>query len=419
MTQNIYTFKATLKRFTIKKLLQRLFLYSIWYPLLHLLDWIIPKNPQLWVFCPGLNYPFHSNQRILYDYACQQNEHQIVVLLIPGSIPLPDIPHEHCILANSLQGLWSMLRAQVIIVHRSSDEMYFRRGISAKRHTVFNVWHGIPIKGIGHHESSNKAPILRHLQMLLNIQQFTTTICSSTLDRTVMSSGFRIPFEKLLISGLPRNDWLLDNPEVQTPYFLQEIRKIKNYLNHRGLILYAPTFRNHGSGIYPFSTEEIQILEQFLQPRGLVLGIRTHLKHARDFAASSESILFLDNAEFPETQALLKNTQVLITDYSGIWIDFLLTGLPIIGFPYDQAAYQADCRPFMYDLTSIYPGTYTNDFAGLIEKLTQLLDHGMSEAERLRYQTILQLFHSFPSGGATQRVYHHLHSISSKTPHES
>ena len=58
---------------------------------------------------------------------------------------------------------------------------------------------------------------------------------------------------------------------------------------------------------------------------------------------------------------LLSSVDVLITDYSGVFVEFLVTDKPMIFLPYDKDEYEAD-RGFWFDYNQVIPGPQVYDF---------------------------------------------------------
>ena len=65
---------------------------------------------------------------------------------------------------------------------------------------------------------------------------------------------------------------------------------------------------------------------------------------------------------------LMVIADLLITDYSGVFFDYLLTLKPILFFPYDLEKY-TDSRDFFYDYHSLVPGPIVSTEEQLISKL--------------------------------------------------
>ena len=91
----------------------------------------------------------------------------------------------------------------------------------------------------------------------------------------------------------------------------------------------------------------------------------------------------------------------MITDYSGIFFDFLISGKPIIMAPIDYDNYIKDDREVYYDYESICPMPPCNDWKDImmsIELLTQATDIPN------RYHEIQKKFHKYNDDKSSQRV---------------
>ena len=77
---------------------------------------------------------------------------------------------------------------------------------------------------------------------------------------------------------------------------------------------------------------------------------------------------------------------LLITDYSSIYLDFLLTGRPMIFLPYDRGEYLAD-RGMNFDYDQVTPGPKPENFAEFLRwlgALTEGEDPWAEERARVR-----------------------------------
>ena len=179
---------------------------------------------------------------------------------------------------------------------------------------------------------------------------------------------------------------------------------LKCQLDERQLILYAPTFRKNNSGLYKFSTAEAEELASFLSKNNAVMGIRPHInRRVRPFLLKKPEFLDLSAAMYDETQVLLRLTDVLITDYSSIWLDFLLLGRPVIAFIYDWNKYKED-RGLIYDYKQIFPGPQIHKFSELIPALEKALKNEMSELLKWKYQNAVSMFHPYKDSMASERI---------------
>jgi CDP-glycerol glycerophosphotransferase (TagB/SpsB family) len=100
---------------------------------------------------------------------------------------------------------------------------------------------------------------------------------------------------------------------------------------------------------------------------------------------------------------LLRDTDVLITDFSSVYLDYLLLDRPIVFFPYDFDRF-SDSREMIFGYDEITPGPKISDTEELAESLRQsLLDPDLYATER---ETVRSAFHRDESRNAAKRIFH-------------
>ena len=123
------------------------------------------------------------------------------------------------------------------------------------------------------------------------------------------------------------------------------------------LILYAPTYREYGdTALFPFWDYEKKEIESFLEKSNCHICIRMHLKEQGSIEKYSGSHIHFMNEDVIDDIALWLNCfEVLITDYSSIYLDYLLLNKPIIFLPYDQREY-LEKRGLNFPYENVTPG---------------------------------------------------------------
>ena len=102
---------------------------------------------------------------------------------------------------------------------------------------------------------------------------------------------------------------------------------------------------------------------------------------------------------------LLAHTDVLISDHSSVWIDFLLTQRPIVFAASDLEEY-AGSRGFYFDpVTDLFPGPLVTDLEALERELAVLVasEHG-ADAWANRRREALHLHHVHVDAASADRV---------------
>lgn len=267
----------------------------------------------------------------------------------------------------SLKNLFKVLRASHVFL-----EEYKSFGLP---NCKVNLWHGIPIKKMGVFQTRIKQKNGRTISRPVSarkLNQHDFLIASSMHDAVVMSACFQMTPDKVLNSGLPRNDWL-DYQFPLPPDLQQQFEKIEQLKAGRKLLLYTPTFRDKQKDFLPLSVDEIKDLIAQLKQHNAVLGLRLHPVSEGLVQGLSSELGYLDfsSLKFPEVQLLLKATDVLLTDYSSTCLDFCLTGKPSISYCPDLAEYS---RGFLYPLETVFPGPIAHNLLELKKVLGSCLN---------------------------------------------
>lgn len=189
-------------------------------------------------------------------------------------------------------------------------------------------------------------------------------ITSSKNIEDYYSEAFQISKDKIKPLGLPRADYYFEDHDIKgikseffSKYGIYEDKKI---------ILYAPTFRDEEKYNNVFNYLD---LEKFNETLGdeYILALRLHPK-IKDFYKDSISAKgeYIDCSDYSSEQELLLISDILITDYSSIMIEFAMLNKPIIFFTYDFDSYLNNERGFYFDFESTVPGPIVSDSNQLV-----------------------------------------------------
>lgn len=201
----------------------------------------------------------------------------------------------------------------------------------------------------------------------------------------IFETQIQVPEEVLCPLGYPRNDVLVHSKEI--PKWNKEKEK------YRKTILWMPTYRQHRAhedkaleNTYPYgmpcveTKEQLQRLEEQLAEHNILLLFRPHpvqdlsvfhkeeLPHIRIaddvFLASMECTLY----------ELLAQTDALITDYSSVYFDYLLTDRPIALTIADREEYFTRFTLAFPDYKEAVKGFYIETFSQLSSFLAEIAE---------------------------------------------
>lgn len=309
---------------------------------------------------------------------------------------------------QSREGQERLMRCKYIFVKHTPREnaLYPLR---ADLHRFINLWHGIPLKRIGYTSLDLKDKLA---SVADQHSRCHSVISSSKIDRLAMASAFYpLSFHHIWLTGLPRNDFIL-RPEDRLPVDLQDdLKRLDQQLAGKRLVLFAPTFRNsQGDGYYRFSQDEKQRLSLCLNQHNALLGIREHMADtANSYSSELQDVpvIQLGNAHFSNIEMLYRQSDVLITDYSSCFIDFMLTGKQQICFAFDLESYAQNERGLFYDLETVFPGPICQTFDTLLQALDRALTHG-SAALDPDYALKRKIFFDYIDDSNSARVVEHV-----------
>lgn len=308
-------------------------------------------DPELIVFESNFGKSYSGNPKYIYEELLRQNRAMRAVWVYQGKEKLKDIP------------------GNVIQVHRGTEE-YFRYLARAaywvnnirftvtykpKRVTYLQTWHGTPLKRLGLDIEVSGPEIEARESFLKESACWDYLIAQNTYSKDIFKRAFAVQGE-ILVNGYPANDSLLkvDSNKNTT---------IKNRLNipkEKKVILYAPTWRDDArkgnTWSYNFDLQlDLNLLQSKLGEDYVIL-LRLHHLISDNLDLSSLGNFVIDVSKYNDTSEILSITDIMITDYSSIFFDFMTTKRPILFYMYDLDKYQSALRGFYLDVHSELPG---------------------------------------------------------------
>ena len=178
------------------------------------------------------------------------------------------------------------------------------------------------------------------------------------------SEAFQMPESKIKALGLPRMDYYFEDRNLEK--LKEDFCRKYGISKDKKIILYAPTFRDEEKYNNVFDYLD---LEKFNETLGeeYILALRLHPK-IKDFYKDDISAMgkYIDCSDYYSEQELLLISDILITDYSSIMIEFAMLNKPIVFFTYDFDSYMTQERGFYFDFKSTVPGPVVNDSNQLV-----------------------------------------------------
>ena len=360
--------------------------------LFYYIDPFLPKNKYKSLFVVKNKTFFSGNLRVLLETYVKESSD---TLYIYKDGKLSTKLKEELIALNvivlhgfTLRTIWHILTSSTILLSHNPRDAHLTR--HSKHRKIINLWHGVALKQI--ELLMPNIPEVKFSLLQNNAKLYDMLIASSKIDQATNAKAFGISVNKIALCGLPRYEILKHNYQMGT-VLKDENNKILKIKGNKKLILFAPTFReNTQSPIKQITTKEWQKLKIFVEKSDIIFGIRPHPYDVTSLhieIKNHPNFYLFDNLVFTEANILLKHSDILIVDFSSIWIDYLLLHRPILGFAKDYIHYLENERGFIYDFHTIFPNTFSTDINQLIETITKTLN----QSPNIIYKKALTMFH--------------------------
>jgi len=282
----------------------------------------------------------------------------------------------------------------VFITHGKGDVLPIK---FSKKTKLIYTWHGNPIKKVGF--DSPSITVNRYDVKVRDIfsKEISYIFVSSEDEKRKMETAYRVPLERIIVTGYPRQDFLCNRTDEEIKIFKERLGLPKEIKN---IILYGPTFREEKIAKMPFSKTNMIELDNFLKESNSILIFKAHPDVIEIATIDLDNIII--PVSYLDPQELLLASDVLISDYSSIIFEFLLTGnKPVISFPYDLEFYKKE-RGLYYDYLKFIPAPIVYNIPDLIYHLKTIKNWSPKYEERRR--NVCKLVNTFNDGNSCKRI---------------
>lgn len=301
----------------------------------------------------------------------------------------------------SAKGLWTYFRSRYVFYTHG----IFGFATPPRTKVVVNLLHGVPIKRIG--LSDNRQPMRASL-----------ALATSPAFQEILCRAWAMPAERIPVTGLPRNDRLLRSREGARPDLGTDLGT-----GYRHLILWMPTYRRSVRG--DIRTDGVAdrdkpggidgfdpaAFDAFLADLDAACILKMHPMAApEDLPEPSRRMKLWDDRTLDDAgltlSELMGRADLLISDASNVWVDFLLLDRPIVFAFGDMPDYERD-RGFSIDgLADQLPGPTVATFPELTDAIGASLGGAFDRARdhRVERERARALMHTHTDDRSAERV---------------
>jgi CDP-glycerol glycerophosphotransferase (TagB/SpsB family) len=179
----------------------------------------------------------------------------------------------------------------------------------------------------------------------------------------------------------------------------------------RGLrrVIYMPTLRGlPGSDFTLFRDTrfDFEAMDKTCGKLGIEFWIKLHpvQRFAReDLEAIRRCENFQPYTESTDIYEAIGRFDILVTDFSGIYFDYLISGRPIVMAPLDMGNYLANDRSLYYPYEELCPDSPCDTWEQVFDRIAGLLESGV--APEGRYFELQKRFHAHLDDESSARAY--------------
>lgn len=339
---------------------------------------LIKRDKKIWIYGSWLGNKYADNSKYFFEYMNKKHPNIRSVWITKDKEIKEKIEEKgfESYLYNSWEGIKLRLRAGIVLYTNSLMDIG-NLNLSQGAYKIA-LWHGMPFKRI-YFASEKRKDISGIKKLLLNFRwkysdiDKDMLIASSKRTKSYFEKCFKIKKDIIKITGQPRNDIFFDNEKNIKLKDVMLNKAKRDKIKDKDILIYMPTYRSDLRKENKFNKVLKQItknkkINSLLKQNDTVLIVKSHFLLSKDNIKNS-NIIFVNDEEISCTQKLLKYSQGLLTDYSSVFIDFILMGKPVLFFSPDLEEYKKN--PGLFEN---YPELMGESAAYSLEELEDKID---------------------------------------------
>ena len=368
---------------------------------------IIPRTKNKWVF--GEKDRFRDNPKYLF-YAINESNPEIKAIWIAKN--RTDVVYlRH-------QGYKAYYWISPIAIYHCATAKVWISGHDIKNINPFlsegafyvNLWHGVSLKRVKwqapasftrQYGVKNKEEMRTSISFRINtytsmFRKPDLCLAPSEKEKELFfAEMFDIPLDKCVVAVYPRSKFLIEGKTsalkfikekepVSTMEFVDRISKYSK------VYIYMPTYRNDKRDFLKESGIDWEVLNDLMREKDSLLIVKFHPNtHINmDSLYGYENICLYPSES--DIYTILPFTDVLITDFSSVYSDFLVMNKEIILFVFDYDKYVINSYE-LKDYDDYYIGKKVSDFSQLISIISSDED---CHVPKEHYERLMDFFWS-------------------------
>lgn len=364
------------------------------------------RETNTWVFGEWFGDRCGDNVTHLANYIARNNQDINLYWICKGKCRTDRLDKRiKILLFDEEKTLDIMKKAYVVVMGQGYGDFstdgynYFGNSISV------NLWHGILWKTIGYDTyPSNNILSKLYVRITSATQSISAFLSVSDKYTSVFSKAFKLKNATPILAGYPRNEDFYNDEfiNLQREQIIRRIGACQSGTPR--IIVYMPTYRSNSDNFSFAEMLDSNEFSSFIEEHDIYIIQKTHFASQRinrHIQTSSNSRII--NIEDIDPQELLAAADVLITDYSGCFYDYLLLDRPIIHFVYDYDFYANEERGLYFSLQEVSGGEIVKSKDGIMFAIQNALYH--PEEWAWRRKEIRETYLQYEMRYSSEKIY--------------
>lgn len=273
----------------------------------------------------------------------------------------------------------------------------------SKRQVYVNVWHGASYKKLRIARGEPGIPA-------------DFTLATSDLAKKAFHEFFGVGFQSIIISGYPRNDMMLRAKGNKKLLMKKSSWNLEKYSK---VLIWMPTFRRPEKSSGNF---EVELINAFNIPDFDVERFNKVLEDSNSLCLLKLHYFYNDKVSFEQYKnikivkdeellqdgltlyQLLGLSDILITDFSSVQIDYSLLDQPVICFSKDVEQFKKTQGLYFEDIENWLPSSLIEEEERFFSELIFLLERYDGDRYSEKQQKVRNIFFKYKDERGSERL---------------
>lgn len=255
----------------------------------------------------------------------------------------------------SVKGVYHAITSGKYVTTHSLDDInkWICRGVK-----YINIFHGVGVKPFGfdlpYNQKKGISLIIDKIKRPVFYYPVSLLLVTTPFIRDLFKKAFRVTDDVLVSSMLPRNMFLLQEKtkiieQLKHYHDYDSIEFIHRLHGYSRIYIYMPTWRDSNVNFLESSRIDFNQLNQSLLESNSLFILKLHPNTNVEIDLSLFKNIILCNNNI-DVYPILPFTDVLITDYSSVYFDYILMNKDIILFTFDLDDFIKTSRDLAIDI---------------------------------------------------------------------